>query len=396
MQIKTVCELTGLTARAIRVYIDEQLIEPIFTENYLGRRSFDFSMDDVEMLKSIAILRKNDFSIDEIRRMINHAESSTVIVQNVKKRIEEQADAYRLRLQAFSYIDADRAYSISELAQLLSQTPNDAPIPNEPRKWNVAEGVKSVFVFIAVWLPFALTTVGFFSGIRMYAYPKVNAGGILLTLLALTPSVLILVITKIKPNVKKRLKQFLLLLCILFIPFSLIAPFGIVLRSETTDFHNYRDFDPDCLANRNEVFLELFPAWPHYFENVKNENGKWETVYLDAKYYYQFLYGMDYTYDIYAEWPLRNEDFAAEVQRARAVFEKAVAEETYGYDFVEMERGDFSCLILYDGNEPFQEVTNSSAYLIFAYCEKNNTVRYIYCDSLENGVDQPYYLQLDW
>ena len=188
----------------------------------------------------------------------------------------------------------------------------------------------------------------------------------------------------------------ILCLCVIAIPFSFIMPYGIVARSETVDFRNYRDFDPNCLATRNEVFNEVFPMWPHYFENVKNENGEWEAVYLDAKYYYQFFYGMDYTYDIYAEWPLAEEDFIVEVERTKAVFEKAVLNKTYGYKFVELEKGEYTCLILYSGNEPFQKATNNYEYLIFAYNETTNSVRYVYCDSLENGVDQPYYLQLDW
>ena len=61
-----------------------------------------------------------------------------------------------------------------------------------------------------------------------------------------------------------------------------------------------------------------------------------------------------------------------------------------------MKKGDYSCLILYNGTEPFERVTNSYTYLIFAYNEYTNTVRYICCDSLENGADQPYYLQLEW
>ena len=136
--------------------------------------------------------------------------------------------------------------------------------------------------------------------------------------------------------------------------------------------------------------------WPHYFEDEKNEDGEWETVYLDAKYYYQFFYGMDYTYDIYAEWPLEADKFGEEVQRVKGVFEKAIADKTYGYKFVEIEKGEYTCLILYSGNEPFQKATANYEYLIFAYSETTKSVRYIYCDSLESGVDQPYYLQLDW
>ena len=50
MKIKAVSELTGLTTRTIRVYIDEQLISPEYTENYLGHRFFDFSKEDIVAL----------------------------------------------------------------------------------------------------------------------------------------------------------------------------------------------------------------------------------------------------------------------------------------------------------------------------------------------------------
>ena len=54
MKIKAVCEATGLTDRAVRYYIDEGLIEPDYTENYHGRRNYDFSDEDVRALKRIA------------------------------------------------------------------------------------------------------------------------------------------------------------------------------------------------------------------------------------------------------------------------------------------------------------------------------------------------------
>ena len=53
-------------------------------------------------------------------------------------------------------------------------------------------------------------------------------------------------------------------------------------------------------------------------------------------------------------------------------------------------------MILYCGEEPFTEVTDNYTYYIFAYDLSAHLVRYILCDSNENGVDQPYYLELDW
>ncbi len=67
MKIKTVCDMTGLTDRAVRYYIEEQLISPEYTENYLGRKSFDFTESDVQQLKDISVLRKFGFSIAEIK-----------------------------------------------------------------------------------------------------------------------------------------------------------------------------------------------------------------------------------------------------------------------------------------------------------------------------------------
>ena len=396
MKIKAVCDLTGLTARTVRVYIDEQLIAPEFTENYLGRRSFEFSQSDIAALQNIATLRKYGFSIDEIRNILLDSQTSIAIIENVKQRTQIQADEYRERLKALSRVESLKAYSVEELSEILLQGEAEIQFPVELPKLNVKRIVKSAVIFLIVWLPFVLVIGGIINDITTYAYPKINIANVILTLLTLIPSISILVITKLKPNIKRTVKRIILCLCVVAIPFSLVMPYGIITRSETTDFRNYRDFDSECLANRNIVFQELFPNWPHYFENVKNENGEWEAIYLDAKYYYHYFQSFDYTYDIYAEWPLDEDDFIVEVERVKGVFEKAVANKTYGYKFVEIEKGEFSCLILYSGDEPFQEATNNYNYLIFAYNEKTNVVRYIYCDSLENGVDQPYYLQLDW
>ena len=396
MKIKAVCELTGLTSRTVRVYIDEQLIAPKFTENYLGRRSFEFSQSDIAALQNIATLRKYGFSIDEIRNILLDSQTSIAIIENVKQRTQIQADEYRERLKALSRVESLKAYSVEELSEILLQGEAEIQFPVELPKLNVKRIVKSAVIFLIVWLPFVLVIGGIINDITTYAYPKISITNVILTLFTLIPSVSILVITKLKSNIKRIAKRMILCLCIVAIPFSFIMPYGIVTRSETTDFRYYRDFDPDCLATRNKVFNEVFPMWPHYFENVKNEDGEWEAVYLDAKYYYQFFRFMDYTYDIYAEWPLDNDKFGEEINRVRGIFEKAIADKTYGYKFVEIEKGEYTCLILYSGDEPFQKATNNYQYLIFAYSETTNSVRYIYCDSLENGVDQPYYLQLDW
>lgn len=399
VKIKKVSELTGLTARAIRVYIDEELIAPNFTENYLGRRSFDFTQDDIKALKNIATLRKYGFSIDEIRNILLDSQNSIAIIENVKLRTQSKMNEYSERLSVLSRIEDNKVYTVSQLSEVLSQNESELALPVDTPKINIWSIIISIEIFVVVWLPFVLVFGGFITDLTFYTYPKFYPAAIIVSLLTLVPSISFFIVTKIEFKWKRIVKRIILVLCVLVIPYSLIFPYGIVSHSETTDFRDYRDFDARCLANRDQVFYDLFPIWPHYFENVKNENGDWETVYLDAEYYYFYRVGFDYTYDIYAEWPLEEDKFVAEIQRVKDVFEKAATENIYGYKLAEMEKGDFSCLILYGGlnsGELFQKATGSYDYLIFAYNEKENTVRYINCVSLEDGADQPYYLKLDW
>ncbi len=70
MKIKEVCQKTGLTDRAIRFYIENELFFPNYTENYLGRKTYDFSINDVVILKQIATLREYNFSIENIKELL--------------------------------------------------------------------------------------------------------------------------------------------------------------------------------------------------------------------------------------------------------------------------------------------------------------------------------------
>ena len=61
MRIKDVCERTGLTDRAIRLYMESGLVVPKQDYNYMGRRSISFSEEDVRILEAVAILRRAEF-----------------------------------------------------------------------------------------------------------------------------------------------------------------------------------------------------------------------------------------------------------------------------------------------------------------------------------------------
>ena len=88
MKIKNVCECTGLTDRTIRYYIEENLISPEYTQSYNGRRTFEFSSEDVELLKQISVLRTFNFTIEEICAIKNDPHQTPKVILGVRTRTD--------------------------------------------------------------------------------------------------------------------------------------------------------------------------------------------------------------------------------------------------------------------------------------------------------------------
>ena len=402
MKNKSVCQQTGLTDRAVRFYIEKELLSPDYEENYLGRRSYDFSEADVRRLQEICVLRKFDFSIPEIREAYTRPEAIGEVLTAVIGRKQESLDREQGLLQALRQAEGETFADVGDLVAILAKPAESAPPTvgdEETPRARFARTLRAVGLFLLAWLPIVLSVIFFQGRLHLFYYPVFNFAFLILWLLSLLPSILLLLFPRLPLTGKKRrrVKCIVIVLCVLSILVSPVLSLGIIARSETTDFVNYRDFDPDCIANRYDFFQDLFPKWPHYYDITDDFN---ETVYLDAHYLYRYLPAWDYTYDIYAEWPLDEDEFYTEIERVRSLFDKTMEEYREKgrnlYKFSVTEKGSYTCFILYDIGTPFEPVPESYTYYIFAYNETERKVRYLLCDSLENGYDQPYYLELDW
>ncbi len=96
MKIKEVGAKTGLTDKAIRTYIRNGLVFPNYDENYLGRKSWNFTDDDVKRLKQIAILRKYEFSLKDIKTLFDGEVGAYEFLDNhineLKHNVDENID----------------------------------------------------------------------------------------------------------------------------------------------------------------------------------------------------------------------------------------------------------------------------------------------------------------
>lgn len=86
-KMKEVCQMTGLTEKAIRIYMDQKLISPK-TEEGVHRKAYFFSDEDVERLKDISALRNVGFGIAEIKQMQEDPEMLSMLIEEKKELLD--------------------------------------------------------------------------------------------------------------------------------------------------------------------------------------------------------------------------------------------------------------------------------------------------------------------
>ena len=379
MKIKAVCEATGLTDRTIRYYIEEELISPAFTENYLCRKTYDFSESDVQNLNDIAVLRKFGFSIAEIKEMRLHPERIIQLSKELQVRKHAIIQDEQSLLATLARLDTSRTYTVSELASFLSKPVCEIPLPVEDSRPNIFRRVLSFVLFLITWFPVFLAVKVIFDYYHRYQYPVINGSTIMVITLLVIPTILILLVPKIKlkPLPMRIAKSILLIFCVLVTPLNYILTICAPSVSETSNHHYYRRFDSNSLVDRDMIVQDLFPVWPEY---------------SDIKYYYCYSDDVfDDSCDIYAEWSLDAEDFATEVDRVHAIFEHWATSEDR-FNSISVQNGKYTCFVLYSGCPPFEDPAGNYLYYIFGYDKHSMKVRYIH----SYGVDQPYYLSLVW
>lgn len=87
MKIKEVCLQTGLTERAVRLYLEKGLLSPK-SQWRQGRIYHEYSPEDVKRLQEIGALRSVGFSLEDIREMLHGGGKTDGVLA---KRLEELA-----------------------------------------------------------------------------------------------------------------------------------------------------------------------------------------------------------------------------------------------------------------------------------------------------------------
>lgn len=434
MKMKEVIEKTGLTDRAVRLYIDEGLAVPSIEESYSGRKSIDFSQSDVERLKNIALLRKAGFSIAEIKSIVDDNSTAKNIVEKFIEQTENNIAHETEIVEKLKGISFDEDVTIETICNSLSETVEEKQVPWEDMKLTTAEKVKKILFIAFASFQIAVSVLALIfvcQNTFCYRYPHISEKGLVCLFFHFGWFIIILlsaVIIRLNTgrylfvNSRKALKRlsailsFFIVLCGLVSSFfSLFGLFAQPVYSQTADPDNYLVFDEWPKEELGET-CSFFPAKiPDSAINYTKRLHETDYPYT-TKYFYRYTCDNDYwyeSYDVCAEWLLRDDEY-----------KKAKSELLESTEIV--QRGDWTCIYyekhvgfindrekILDGNAGADEqyykscedefvIENwgriSYSFAVAAYNDKTQKVRYIAsgCCGHNSSNVGPYYLSLDW
>ena len=337
MKIGAVCEQTGLTDRTVRYYTEEGLLNPSYTKNYLGRKTFDFSDNDVAMLRHIAVMRKYGFAIPEIKSILEDPAKSVEIIEALRQKKQETIQSEQELLDVLLTLEKGKPYTVPELAEALN-TPKlvQKELPQEP-----VDGCLILLCKIHFWWICAPLTLMVLFGFPIVLwdwestylykkyYPDIGTYALCAVgwFIPVVSAAAMIFLEAKRKRMNPDVRYTLIILLTLFHTFfglggMVVASIGAAdppFYSETENLENYMilgDLEQRTLDEDQKL---MFPKEiPEY---ALGDEGK---PCPDTTRYYNYVDGQwGCKYEVYGQWQLTDEDLEAEIKEEKEVGENA-------------------------------------------------------------------------
>lgn len=401
MKIKEVIKKTGLTDRAIRLYIENDLVKPECDENYNGRKSIDFSENDVEQLKNIALLRKADFSIQEIKALQMGGETAQQTVKDYIKRTNEKIQFNTEIVEKIGTLADEENITVEIICEKLSSNLENENVPAEDMELSPKEKIKRTICMIisifsmTIAVLFTLFIIAYYKNLFLYPefyedFYKTIPHRMFFLIQFLICLVLLLLVRKQSKNtkIKKRIANVLIVLWAVSwlafpskIVYTFLAP---PVYSLTTNPAHYLHLD-NFFYSDNPWREDIYYIFPAVIPDsvINNDDNSYYLDYEDfsatTKYYYRFETDIETKFDLFAEWQLPDDEYLAEKERILAKGDITSVE----------QKGDWQCVYFFDTD------FKSLYVFFFAYNDSTQTVRYVAMSDIE-GLLVPYYTTQEW
>ena len=170
-KMKDVCQMTGLTEKAIRLYMEQKLVTPR-VEDGIHRKAYFFDEKDVERLKDIAALRSAGFALADIKMMLDDPANISRLVEEKEALLAMEIEQKRSVQEVLNHLTIEEHSDVTKLADAIEPRSTYAKETKRSRlsreaKWTIA---------IAIYI-LAITRSFIFSGMPFLG-PLVMAHGI--------------------------------------------------------------------------------------------------------------------------------------------------------------------------------------------------------------------------
>lgn len=182
MRMKEVCDRTGLTDRAVRLYIDSGLIAPERVSSYTGRSAIHFSEGDVAVLEAVATLRRAGFAIGDIKTMMDAPDDIPAVIAAHRAHLAEDIEQKQAVLRTLSGLGDADCHSYADVADIIRNSTSSTTLPKE----DLGMSFKEIKRIIRGRIPSLLALVAMVIGLgnlyplaynTSFAEPMIKSGG---------------------------------------------------------------------------------------------------------------------------------------------------------------------------------------------------------------------------
>lgn len=155
-KMKDACQMTGLTEKAIRLYMEKKLVEPRM-ELGVHRNAYSFSEEDIERLKDIAALRGAGFGLSDIKLMIDDPANISSLVEERETLLQREIEQMKSLRRTINNLTIEEHTNVSKLTE--------AMVVDSPKE--EASRLTMRLLYVASLLLIALACVLFFGDLKI-------------------------------------------------------------------------------------------------------------------------------------------------------------------------------------------------------------------------------------
>lgn len=128
MKLKEVCEKTGLSRKTIRLYEEKGLLVPQM-ERINGRDYREYTEADMQKLRTIAMLRRAWFTMDEIKQMLDDPAAIQDIFPQYRQWLRQQKEQLDELVAVAEALELQEVASVEELTECMAAAASKLPLP---------------------------------------------------------------------------------------------------------------------------------------------------------------------------------------------------------------------------------------------------------------------------